>query len=113
MQKTVAFDHFLRMSQMDAQPDEYLSGQYEASEDVQREKQSNVMCQAEMFDERVFRYSIVTLILSILSFVILLNLAPGDRPRRARQRRVRHHPPARSHAPARLSTEAPLETQSL
>ena len=33
-----------------------------------------------LFDERVFRYSIVTLILSILSFVVLLNLAPGDRP---------------------------------
>ena len=32
-----------------------------------------------LFDERVFRYSIVTLILSILSFVVLLNLAPGDR----------------------------------
>ncbi len=33
-----------------------------------------------LFDERVFRYSIVTLILSILSFAVLLNLAPGDRP---------------------------------
>lgn len=33
-----------------------------------------------LFDERVFRYSIVTLMLSILSFVVLLNLAPGDRP---------------------------------
>ncbi|MEK8054089.1 DUF2964 family protein, partial [Burkholderia contaminans] len=33
-----------------------------------------------LFDERVFRYSIVTLILSIISFVVLLNLAPSDRP---------------------------------
>ncbi|MCA8276229.1 DUF2964 domain-containing protein [Burkholderia sp. AU30280] len=33
-----------------------------------------------LFDERVFRYSILTLIMSILSFVVLLNLAPGDRP---------------------------------
>uniref|UniRef100_UPI003BEED892 DUF2964 family protein n=1 Tax=Burkholderia arboris TaxID=488730 RepID=UPI003BEED892 len=32
-----------------------------------------------LFDEQVFRYSIVTLILSILSFVVLLNLAPGNR----------------------------------
>ncbi|AXF24007.1 hypothetical protein CUJ89_27045 [Burkholderia pyrrocinia] len=31
-------------------------------------------------DERVFRYSIVTLISSILAFVALLNPTPGDRP---------------------------------
>ncbi|WP_436968277.1 DUF2964 family protein [Burkholderia multivorans] len=33
-----------------------------------------------LFDERVFRYSIATLISSILSFVVLLNPAPGERP---------------------------------
>ncbi|AIO39649.1 DUF2964 domain-containing protein [Burkholderia sp. AU19243] len=33
-----------------------------------------------LFDERVFRYSIGTLILSIVSFVVLLNLAPGEGP---------------------------------
>ncbi|ETP61718.1 DUF2964 family protein [Burkholderia dolosa] len=33
-----------------------------------------------LFDERVFRYSIATLISSILAFVVLLNPAPGDRP---------------------------------
>ncbi|EGD04181.1 hypothetical protein B1M_12735 [Burkholderia sp. TJI49] len=33
-----------------------------------------------LFDEEVFRYSIVTLISSILAFVVLLNPGPGDRP---------------------------------
>ncbi|KVA04633.1 hypothetical protein WI41_21345 [Burkholderia latens] len=33
-----------------------------------------------LFDERVFRYSIGTLILSIVSFVVLLNLAPREGP---------------------------------
>ncbi|WP_414144267.1 DUF2964 family protein [Burkholderia territorii] len=33
-----------------------------------------------LFDEEVFRYSIVTLISSILAFVVLLNPGPGERP---------------------------------
>ncbi|QTD94720.1 DUF2964 family protein [Burkholderia anthina] len=33
-----------------------------------------------LFDERVFRYAIFTLISSILAFVVLLNPGPGERP---------------------------------